>query len=86
MAAAVVIHTTDGGSTWPPQGSGTINDLFGVDLLDASTGWTVDLAGVVFNATNVGATSSPQASPGLNTEVGGLEFGKPASGSDRKPD
>src|SRR5262249_59124860 len=37
----VILRTDDGGQTWMPQFSGTLNALINVTFVDANTGWVV---------------------------------------------
>ena len=42
-----ILRTTDGGSTWTIQSSGTTNDLYGVSFTDAKTGTVVGSGGTI---------------------------------------
>jgi photosystem II stability/assembly factor-like uncharacterized protein len=57
-----IVHTSDGGSTWSPQNSGTSDDLFGVSFADANNGWVVGRDGAILHTSNGGSTWSPQNS------------------------
>jgi photosystem II stability/assembly factor-like uncharacterized protein len=46
--------TSDGGATWQPQTSGTVNDLSGVSFINASTGWAVGTGSTVLKTTTGG--------------------------------
>ena len=50
-----ILRTTNGGSTWTPQNSGTLEGLYGVSFTDANTG-------TILRTTNGGATWAPQES------------------------
>ncbi len=39
--SSVILHTSDGGTTWQPQQSNLSGELDGVDFIDASTGWAI---------------------------------------------
>jgi hypothetical protein len=52
----IIFHTTDGGSNWNAQTSGTPNDLFGVHFTDVNTGWAAGYSGTVLHTTNGGST------------------------------
>jgi photosystem II stability/assembly factor-like uncharacterized protein len=53
---AIILKTTDGGSTWTSQVSGTTNALRGVHFLDASTGIAVGFSGTILRTTDGGST------------------------------
>jgi hypothetical protein len=50
------LHTTDGGSHWNPQTSGTYNRLDCVYFTDTKTGWTAGWYGTILHTTNGGET------------------------------
>jgi photosystem II stability/assembly factor-like uncharacterized protein len=52
-----ILRTTDGGSTWEPQASGTSNPLRGVCFTDVNTGTAVGDSGTILRTTNGGVTS-----------------------------
>jgi photosystem II stability/assembly factor-like uncharacterized protein len=54
-ANGTIVRTTDGGTTWALQSSGTSNHLYAVSFADASVGSAVGV-GTVFRTTNGGAT------------------------------
>ena len=65
-----IVHTADGGSTWPPQSSGTTANLYGVAAADAQTAWVVGSSGTILKTTDGGASWDPQVSGtgyGLNS-------------------
>ncbi|GJQ44163.1 MAG: hypothetical protein JETCAE03_36610 [Ignavibacteriaceae bacterium] len=35
-----ILNTTNGGTNWSSQSSGTTNDLYSVSFINSSTGWT----------------------------------------------
>jgi photosystem II stability/assembly factor-like uncharacterized protein len=52
-----ILRTTDGGSTWEPQSSGTSNPLRGVYFINAKVGTVVGDSGTILRTTNGGVTS-----------------------------
>ena len=53
--AGVILHTSDGGATWQTQYGGPATPwLSDVDMVDASTGWTVGERGSVLHTTDGG--------------------------------
>ena len=56
--------TADGGATWTRQPSGTTNDLFGVDFIDAQRGWVTG-DGIILATTDGGATWTKQSGGGV---------------------
>lgn len=61
-ANGTILRTTDGGSNWSTQTSGTVQTLRGVSLLNASTGIAVGTAGTILRTTNGGTNWVPQVS------------------------
>ena len=60
----VVLHTTDGGTTWSVQDSTTAGQgLVHAHFVNATTGWAVGEAGVIIHTTNGGATWTRQSAP-----------------------
>jgi photosystem II stability/assembly factor-like uncharacterized protein len=58
-----ILHTSNGGSTWSAQASGTSHELWDVDFVDESTGWVVGPA-LVLHTTDGGETwSQPPPHP-----------------------
>ena len=49
-----IVHTTDGGSNWSSQPSGTSNTLYDLAFTNASTGWVVGGMGTIVHTTNGG--------------------------------
>jgi photosystem II stability/assembly factor-like uncharacterized protein len=39
--SSVILHTSDGGTSWQPQQSNLSGELDGVDFIDANTGWAI---------------------------------------------
>jgi len=60
--AGAIWVTTDDGSTWSRQKSGTAQDLRAVTFKDASRGWVVGADGTILATTNGGARWSAQLS------------------------
>ena len=57
-----ILYTTDGGTTWTTQTSGTTDDLMDVSFIDANNGWIVGWYGTILNTTDGGTTWNPQTS------------------------
>jgi len=68
-----IFQTTNGGSSWNEQTSGTTADLEGVFFTDANTGWCVGAGGTVLHTTNGGGYWYPQDS-GTNDYLEGVHF------------
>ena len=49
-----IFRTTDGGTTWVTQTSGTTNDLHGVSFTDGNNGTVVGDDGTILRTTNGG--------------------------------
>ncbi len=63
----VILRTTDGGNTWVPQSSGTLETLFGVSFSDSNTGTAVGGTfgkSEIFRTTDGGEHWIPQSNPG----------------------
>ena len=58
-----ILHTTDGGKTWPQVSSGTRLPLYSVDFADAQHGWAVGKSGLVLHTRDGGTTWTPQTTP-----------------------
>jgi photosystem II stability/assembly factor-like uncharacterized protein len=58
--SGTILRTTDGGTTWVSQTSGTSNNLFGVSFTDANTGTAVGFNGTILRTTDGGATWASQ--------------------------
>lgn len=59
---AVILKTTDGGTTWVSKVSGTTNALRAVHFIDDNTGFAVGFAGTILKTTNAGETWTSVAS------------------------
>src|SRR5437660_8132005 len=57
-----ILHTSNGGSTWSPQTSGSNSSLLGVAFPDATNGWAVGSPGTILHTSDGGSTWSPQTS------------------------
>jgi photosystem II stability/assembly factor-like uncharacterized protein len=53
---SVLVKTTDGGRHWKKQFKGIATRLYGLDFINAKTGWLVGAAGVAFRTRNGGRT------------------------------
>ena len=60
--AGTILYTSDGGTTWATQSSGTTNDLMAVTFIDANNGWIVGWYGTILKTTDGGSTWNPQTS------------------------
>ena len=64
----VILHTTNGGTSWLTQSSGTAYDLFSVSFVDANYGWVVggeletSEGNVTLHTTNGGSSWNTQSS------------------------
>jgi len=58
----IILNTTDGGTNWSPQTSGTTWDLRSVYFTDNNTGWAVGRYGTIRNTTDGGTNWNPQTS------------------------
>ena len=61
-SAHVFLATSDGGSTWKPQNSGTLLNLLSVYFADSNRGWAAGLRGTILATSDGGATWKPQNS------------------------
>ncbi len=68
-----IIHSTDGGTTWSAQSSGTEKNLFSVSFPDLKNGWIVGEFGTIIHTGDGGATWQPQ-SQGMDKELNGVFF------------
>jgi len=58
-----ILHTTDGGSTWDRQKSGTDYTLSSIFFKDTKTGWAVGNGGTILHTVDGGAHWAKQNSP-----------------------
>jgi hypothetical protein len=75
-----IVRTTDGGTSWTPQSSGTTAGLFGVSFTDANTGTAVGSGGTIFRTTDGGTNWTPQSS-GTGHSLKGVSFMDANSGT-----
>jgi photosystem II stability/assembly factor-like uncharacterized protein len=68
-----ILRTTDGGTGWVPQTSGTTNDLRGVSFTDANTGTVVGHSGTILRTIDGGTAWVPQTS-GTTNNLTGVSF------------
>ena len=54
-SSGILWKTTDGGSTWSTQTSGTTRDLYGVYFLDPNTGFVIGASGTTLKTTDGGS-------------------------------
>jgi len=74
-----VMHTTNGGTTWSSQTSGTSSYLSSVFFTDASNGWVVGSGGTVIHTTNGGSSWNLQTS-GTSNWLYGVFFTDASNG------
>lgn len=63
-SSGTVLHTTDGGATWPAQASGVADNLLNVHMVDPSTGWVVGDNSRVLRTTDGGSNWTLQTPGG----------------------
>ncbi len=69
-----ILTTTDVGTNWKPQTSGTNANLIGVQFTaDGQRGWVVGNNGTILTTTDVGTNWRPQTS-GTNADLWGVQF------------
>lgn len=56
-----ILHTTNGGTNWTAQTSGTSQDLFGVTFSDANNGWAIGSFGTTLHTIDGGTHWTGQA-------------------------
>ena len=61
-----ILRTTNGGTTWTSQTSGTTNSLWGVSFTDANNGTAVGAYGTILRTTNGGTNWTSQTSGTTN--------------------
>ncbi|HET7152400.1 MAG TPA: YCF48-related protein, partial [Candidatus Kapabacteria bacterium] len=67
-----IYFSNDSGNTWHAQASGTVNDLFGLDMVDIGNGWTAGNNGAILKFSNAG---SSLAFAGKVIDFGRVAFG-----------
>lgn len=75
-----VVRTTDGGTTWVTQSSGTTNRLRGVSFTDANAGTAVGDFGTIVRTTDGGTTWVTQSSGTANV-LWGVSFADANTGT-----
>jgi photosystem II stability/assembly factor-like uncharacterized protein len=68
-----IYKTTDGGTSWTKQDTGTLKSLYDISMADADKGWAVGQMGLVLRTTDGGRTWIPQ--PNLKEKEGAQLFG-----------
>ncbi|MHB0977227.1 MAG: YCF48-related protein [Candidatus Aquicultorales bacterium] len=68
-----IARTTNGGTTWTNQSSGTMNFLHKITFVDLNNGWVVGEQGTILHTTNGGMTWSSQVS-GTSNYLAGVYF------------
>ncbi len=63
----LILHTTNGGTTWLHDSSGTIDSLERIQFINKTTGWVVGLDGDILHTTDGGHHWVPQASNVTNS-------------------
>jgi len=71
--AGTILRTTDGGTAWAPQTSGTSDNLEGVFFTDANTGFIVGQSGTILKTTDGGTNWAPQTS-GITSTLFSVSF------------
>ena len=69
-----ILHTTDGGSHWSRQTSGTTHQLHNITAVSATTAWACGSEGTVLHTTNGGSTWVPQTAGGSANSFRALYF------------
>ncbi len=65
-----ILRTTDGGTTWKQQTSGTTEDLYDVSFTDSDNGTAVGSDGTILRTTDGGTTWTRQTSGTTETFYG----------------
>lgn len=74
-----IIHTSDGGTSWEKQASGTDYTLASASFVDAKTGWIVGDGGTILHTRDGGKTWKKQKSP-VAFYLMGVHFATPLKG------
>ena len=77
--AGTILATTNGGSTWTAQTSGSTAALLSVHFVSATTGWAVGSSGTILKTTNGGTTWTAQTS-GTTGTLNTVYFVSPTRG------
>ncbi len=73
IARRSILHTTDGGAHWTVQLASTVDQLWGLDFVDAQNGWAVGNSSQILHTSNGGASWVPQNSSGA-PQLWGVDF------------
>jgi hypothetical protein len=77
-ASGTIVRTTNGGTNWITQTSGTTSILYGVSFIDANTGTAVGTSGTILRTTNGGTNWTAQTSDDLYATIYGfMTWGQP---------
>ena len=68
-----ILHTTNGGTNWEQQTSGTTEHFLSVDFIDTSKGWCVATLGRIYFTQDAGSTWIQQSS-GTTQDLYGVKF------------
>ena len=68
-----ILRTTNGGTTWTSESSGTTDNLYGVSFIDANNGTIVGESGIILRTTNGGTNWTLQSS-GTTNQLNGVSF------------
>ncbi len=68
-----ILSTSNGGTTWTQQTSGTTFDLYGVFFISTTQGWVVGAGGTLLTTNNGGTTWTPQT-PGVVLQCNSVYF------------
>jgi photosystem II stability/assembly factor-like uncharacterized protein len=79
----IILATTDGGTTWEKQTSGTEHSLTDIEFFDTSFGLAVGLDGIILKTLDGGATWT-QDKPSVITHYYGVTFKRYGSEIERK--
>jgi photosystem II stability/assembly factor-like uncharacterized protein len=69
----VILRTVDGGATWSAGATSTTRNLYGLRMVDLTTGYAVGASGTILKTTNGGLNWTAQAS-GTNADLNGVDF------------
>ncbi len=72
-SGGIIYATTNGGTSWSAQSSGTTNALSAVHFVNATHGWAVGALGTIVATVNGGTTWTSQSS-GLSVTLTGVHF------------
>lgn len=75
-----ILRTTDGGSTWSQQNSGTTRILEAVSFSDVNTGTVVGSSGTILRTTDGGSTWNQQNSGVTSNFILGVSFANANTG------